>query len=512
MTRQVDARTLKAWLGDGGEIALLDAREAGQMGEGHLFYSIPLPYSRFEIGLPKLAPNKHVRIVLVDDGDGVAERAAQRAEALGYSNVTVLDGGAPAWAAAGFTLFKGVNVPSKTFGEMVEHARHTPRLTAQELNAKIESGENLVIVDGRPLSEHRKMTIPGSRCCPNGELAVRIGAIAPDPATTIVVNCAGRTRSIIGAQTLIDIGVPNPVYALENGTQGWYLAGFQLEHGSTKQYFETRDTSRAVQAAAHASRHGVQTIPADTAAAWLADTNRTTYVLDVRTAEEFAARTLPGAVHAPGGQLVQATDQWLGVRGGRILLIDDEGVRAPIVAAWLRQMGHDAHLLAGGIDATLAIPAPAKAALPSLPLIAPRDLAALLQAGTIRALDLRGSMEFRRGHATGATWAIRPRLAGGTGAVALFGDESIARAAALDLQALGVTEIVLVEDGFAGWRKAGLTVETSGDNPPDAECIDYLFFTHDRHEGNAAAARQYLAWELGLLEQLDEQERGSFRL
>ena len=517
MTARVEARTLKAWLGDGEEIALLDVREAGQIGEGHIFQSVPLPYSRFETGLEKLVPNPSARVVLADDGEShVAERAAQRAEALGYGKASILDGGTPAWEAAGFTLFKGVNVPSKAFGELVEHARHTPRLTATELQARVERGDNLVILDGRPPAEHHRMTIPGSRCCPNGELAVRVGAIVPDPATTIVVNCAGRTRSIIGAQTLIDLGLPNPVYALENGTQGWFLAGLKLENGSTRRYPDERDTARAARAAEHARHHGVETISALTAAAWLADPQRTTYLFDVRTEEEFTARTLSGAGHAPGGQLVQATDQWVGVRGARLLRVDDDGVRAPMVASWLRQMGHDAHVLENGIDEALSVPARAATIPPPLPSIEPRELAARLQAGTIRCLDLRGSMEYRRGHASGAVWSIRPRLeralAGWSGAVALFGDAGIAGAASHDLRALGPGDISLVAGGFPGWRKAGLAVETSSGEPPDARCIDYLFFTHDRHDGNAAAARQYLAWELGLLDQLDAQERASFRI
>jgi rhodanese-related sulfurtransferase len=514
MASQVDARTLKAWLSDGGEIALLDVREAGQIGEGHIFQSVPLPYSRFERGLGRLVPNRGVRTALVDDGSGVSGRAAQRAEALGYTAIHILEGGTPAWETAGFTLFKGVNVPSKTFGELIEHARHTPRLTAVELKTRVERGDNLVILDGRPLTEHHRMTIPGSRCCPNGELPLRIGAIVPDPATTIVVNCAGRTRSIIGAQTLIDLGVPNPVFALENGTQGWFLAGFRLENGSSNRYPDERDASRAARAAEHAKRHGVRWIDGAKATAWLASPARTTYLFDVRTQEEFSAHTLPGAAHAPGGQLVQATDQWVVVRGARLLLADDDGVRAPMVAAWLRQMGHEAHVLENGIDAELSIAARPSPSLPALALIEPRELDSRIKAGTIRCLDLRGSMEYRKGHAAGAVWAIRPRLdralGGWTGAVALFGGESVARAAALDLRELGITDITAGD--FAAWRKAGLPIETSANEPPDAECIDYLFFTHDRHEGNAAAARQYLAWELGLLGQLDAQERGSFRI
>jgi rhodanese-related sulfurtransferase len=211
MMAEIDAATLKAWLGDDREIALIDVSEHGQYGSGHPFFAVPLPYSRFELGLPALVPNEAVRLVLCDQGDGIAARAAARAMAMGYHNLHILAGGKEAWRRAGFTLFAGVNVPSKTFGELVHHERHTPRISAQVVQAMREAKGNFVIVDGRPFAEYRKMSIPGGICCPNGELALRIKDIAPDPSTTIVVNCAGRTRSIIGAQTLLDFGIPNPV-------------------------------------------------------------------------------------------------------------------------------------------------------------------------------------------------------------------------------------------------------------------------------------------------------------
>ena len=94
----------------------------------------------------------------------------------------------------------------------------------------------MVLVDGRPFAEEEERNVPGGICCPNGELALRIAELAPDPETQIIVTCAGRTRSIIGAQTLIDLGVPNRVAALENGTQGWFLAGLELERGASRRY------------------------------------------------------------------------------------------------------------------------------------------------------------------------------------------------------------------------------------------------------------------------------------
>src|SRR4030081_1591120 len=302
MAADVDAASLKAWLSDGSEIAVLDTREHGQYGMGHLFFAVPLPYSRFEIGLPLLVPNPAVRLVLCDGGDGVAARAAARAEELGYSQTHVLKGGADAWRQAGYTLYSGVNVPSKTFGELVDHERHTPRVTAQALQAMREAGENVVIVDGRPFAEFHKMNIPGGICCPNGELALRIRDIVPDPATPIVVNCAGRTRSIIGAQLLIDFGVPNPVYALENGTQGWTLAGLKLQDGARRRYSRqspARDRAGVgARARALAERRGVGYVAPGVAHGWLADKSRTTHFLDVRTHEEVVANVSAGVATA----------------------------------------------------------------------------------------------------------------------------------------------------------------------------------------------------------------------
>src|SRR5262249_35647207 len=156
------------WLSDGREIALLDVQEAGHFGRGHLFFAVPLPYSRFELGLPDLVPNRGVRMVICDGGeDRIAHLAAKRAAALGDTHVHVLAGGTAQWPRAGYSLYQGVNVPCKTFGELVEHERHTPRVTALELDAMRAQGQSVVVVDGRPFIEYRKMSIPGGICCPN---------------------------------------------------------------------------------------------------------------------------------------------------------------------------------------------------------------------------------------------------------------------------------------------------------------------------------------------------------
>ncbi|MCV2218414.1 rhodanese-like domain-containing protein [Thauera sp. Sel9] len=517
---RISPSLLKIWLHDDGEIAVLDVREHGQYGEAHLFHATPLPYSRLELEVRRLVPRLDVRVVVYDDGaegdHGVASRAAARLAALGYRRVCVLDGGTRAWQAAGHVLFAGVNLPSKTFGELAEKVYHTPRVTAAQLAAMIAGPTPVVVLDGRPVSEFRKMNIPTAVCCPNGELAYRVRSLVPDDSTPIVINCAGRTRSIIGAQTLINLGIPNPVYALENGTQGWFLADQVLEHGGSRRYPDDSG-SPALRDAAHrlAARFEVPSVSASTVQAWAADAGRTLFLCDVRTPEEFARGSLPGAQHTPGGQLMQAFDQYVGVRGARLVLFDDDGVRAPAVAGWLRQMGHDACVLEGGLSSGLSLQVPAAPVPPMLGSISVQALAARLERGDIAVVDLRPGMAYRAGHIDGARWSIRPRLeadlAGERRQVVVIADESA-------LAAWAVTECrlaqppLLLEGGMAAWRAAGLAEVATPDVPGDADCIDHLFFVHDRHDGNKEAARRYLAWETGLVGQLDEQELASFRL
>lgn len=523
MSEYIDAPALKAWLSDDKEIALLDVRESGQYSDRHLFFAVPLPYSRFELHLSALLPNPHVRLVLYDDADGVAERAAARAGAARYENVHILRGGAAAWEVAGYTLYTGVNVPGKTFGELIEHVCDTPKVTADELQAMRDAGENFVLVDGRPFAEYEKLNVPGGICCPNGELALRIAELAPDPETQIIVTCAGRTRSIIGAQTLIDLGVPNRVAALENGTQGWFLAGLELERGASRRYRQEikhadlgalRERARNL-----AQARGASFITPDQLAEWLGDVARTTYIFDVRTLEEFTADGLAGCAHAPGGQLVQATDHWVGVRHARLVLLDSEGVRAPVIASWLRQLGHEAYMLEGGIAALAGMKLPsAQAAIsPEVKRVTSDKLAALMKQDCVRLIDVRPAMTYRQSHIEQAVWSIRPNIASATAdntrAVVLVADDpGIAALAAHDLGEAGIEVAGLLDGGPDDWKAAGLTMVATPGEPPDCRCIDFSFFTHERNQGNAEAARNYLAWEVGLVDQLDEQERGAFAI
>ena len=512
--REVAPEDLKSWLTDGMELALLDVREHGQFGEGHMFLATPAPYSQLEFRVQALVPRPGTRVVVVDDnGAYLARLACKRLAAIGYVAVFRLKGGLVAWKQAGYKVFSGVNVPSKAFGELVEHRYNVPKISACELADLQTQGSDVVVLDGRPVPEYQKMSIPAAVCCPNGELALRATDIVKSPDTLVVVNCAGRTRSIVGAQTLIDSGIPNPVRALENGTQGWFLEDLRLDHGASRLY--PGDTSQAGvrgkqgPAQDFAKANALPTINYSQFQAWHADADRSTYLCDIRTDEEFAASTLALAIHAPGGQLIQATDHYIGTRNARVVVFDTENVRAVYVAVWLKRMGLDvavltdasAHLHEDDQDAD-------KPSADGVTEIGPGQLAECL-AARVPVLDLRPGMDYRRLHITGSQWSIRPMLhtlgLQGHGTVALVvSDPRVARLASIDLRECGVDHIlVFVWDGS---KLQGLACESTPSNPPDAQCIDYLFFVHDRHDGNKEAARRYLSWELGLLEQLDKSD------
>ena len=332
----------------GSEIALIDVREEHEFAQGHPLFAAQIPLRRIDEEARWRIPRLDTPIVVYDNGEGLARKAAVRLEALGYTDVRELEGGLSGWHEAGYELFEDVNSYSKAFGELVEHRRHTPSLPAEEVQALIREKADIKILDARRYDEYNTMSIPTGTSVPGAELALRARTIAPDPDTTIIVNCAGRTRSIIGAQSLVNAGVPNKVYALRNGTIGWTLAGQELETGQTRAAPEV-DAAAAQEARAHARdvayRAGVKQIGWEELEALKADTARTLYLYDVRQPREYESGHLPGFRNAQGGQLVQETDHNAPVRGARIVVTDPTGVRADMTASWLAQLGWEVYVL-----------------------------------------------------------------------------------------------------------------------------------------------------------------------
>jgi rhodanese-related sulfurtransferase len=506
----------------GGEIAFLDVREAGQFADGHPLFATPCPYSRLELTVGALVPRLDVPVLLVDDGDGVAERAAVSLRRMGYSDVTAIRDGVRGWAAAGFTLFKGVNVPSKTLGELAEHRFQPRRIDAQTLMAWREKGLAVQLFDCRPPEECQKMRIPGSVCLPNGELAHRFEA-AVAPKGPVVLTCAGRTRSIIGTVGLTLAGISGDVFALENGTQGWALAGQRLERGAAPQRFPdlTEAAHRASKDRAYAllEAEGIPVITAQTTLDLRAEAVRTTYLFDLRAPEEIMADPLPAFTPALSGQLVQATDQWVGVRHARLILADDPGLRAAIAAYWLRALGFEVFVLP--VDTSVRQiplrPSPARRPDHRVGQVDPAFALQEIQQGRGHLVDLRASPDFRAAHIPEAIWAVRPRLPalckGWSAPVFLIAQTEADVALALgDLREAGHESAFAVTGGLPALIKAGAAPVASADPPNCDEFIDFIWFAHGRHDGDLTASRLYLDWEQGLIAQLDPEERAAFRL
>lgn len=508
------------------ETALLDVREEDPFAQEHPLWAANLPLSRIEIEAWRRIPRRDTLIVLYGAHGGIdlAPLAARTLVALGYTNVHLLEGGLEGWRAAGGELFRDVNVPSKSFGELVEHERHTPSLSAPEVKALVDGKANVVVLDARRFDEYQTMSIPSATSVPGAELVLRVRELAPDPSTQVIVNCAGRTRSIIGTQSLVNAGIPNPVAALRNGTIGWKLAGQVLDHGADRQAPAAVSDTHLAQAQADARRvadtAGVRRIALD-ALHTLEAPGRTVYRFDVRTPEEYAAGHLPGFASAPGGQLVQETDHQVPVRGARIVLADDDGVRASMSASWLAQMGWEVYVpdtvpVASAFTETTAPPPAHPAVAAVVGEISPTELAALLkqQIGTA-VIDVTTSANYVKRHIPGAWYAIRAQLAQAIGSaipsaqryVLTCGSSLLARYAAADLRQLldarghHDVEVRVLAGGNAAWFAAGLEAE-SGETRLATPRTDRYRRPYEGTEAPAEAMQAYLDWEYGLVAQL----------
>ena len=501
------------------EIAILDVREEDPFAQAHPLFAANMPLGRIEADAWTRIPRLDTFIVAYDNGEGITLPAARTLKRMGYTHVHLLVGGLQGWKDAGGEVFRDVNVPSKSFGELVESKRHTPSLSAQEVKALLDANADVVVMDARRFDEYQTMSIPSGISVPGAELVLRARALAPNAATRIIVNCAGRTRSIIGTQSLINSGIPNPVSALRNGTIGWTLAGQELVKGADRRFPVVDDATRqqaAASAMSVAYRAGVKRVRMDELQTWLNDPTRTTYFFDVRTPEEYALGHVAGARSAPGGQLVQETDHQAAVRGARLVLCDDDGVRANMSASWLAQMGWEVYVLQGlSADQFNTVGTPS-ARLPEplgpLPTVQVAQVKAWLadrNSHTV-VLDFSTSAQFIQGHIHNAWWVLRSQLSEsvkqaykGSRYVLTCYNGSASRYAVSEVQALAKAgvEVVWLEGGNTAWAAAGHSLQ-SGDRQMAVARVDRYRRPYEGTNNPVEAMQGYLDWEFGLVEQL----------
>lgn len=486
MPAPIIPETLRHLLERGSTLALLDVREHGEYNAAHIPGASSLPRRLIEFRLSRLVPCPGVQIVVCDDDGRRARLAARTIERMGHSRVAVLEGGLNRWASQGLPTEWGMNVPSKDFGERIEVQHHVPTIEATELHRRMKHGERIIILDTRTPEEYARACIPGGRSIPGGEVAFRIGEIArSEPDTTVVINCAGRTRSIIGTRILQRMGLRNAV-GLKNGTSGWVLAGLPLERGARR--FELPEPSAEGLAAATAfaariaAEDGVRHLSVEDLQGLMAGSaTECTYLVDVRTEQEFATGHIPGFWWFPGGQAVQRADDLAAVRIAAIVFCCDGTVRSTITASWYRQMGFpNVYAVKGGAGAWTAAgltlergpaaqsPFGIEESARRTRTLSPAQLHSALSARKPAIVFVDTSREFAEGHIPGARWASRSWLEFHIEAVAPHKGEPVvvtdgegrsALLAAATLQDLGYGDVAALAGGMAAWRQANLPVE-----------------------------------------------------
>ena len=423
MPAQISPSDLNALLSGSGQFALIDVREPGEYNSSHIPGASLIPRRDLESQMAAAVPHAATPVVVCDDDGRRAKLAASALERLGYPNVSHLDGGINQWVTERLPTEWGVNVPSKDFGERVEVENGVPEISAVDLRERMARGDKLVVLDTRTPEEYNRFCIPGGRSVPGAELPLRIADIVRESGgdTTVIVNCAGRTRSIIGTRTLQRMGMAN-VFGLENGTSGWVLAGYELETGADR--FELPAPSEEGRAAAEdyarrvAQEDGVAFLDVDGLRALMArrDTE-TVYLIDVRTQEEHEAGHVPGFRWFPGGQAVQRSDEAATVHNAPVVFACDGIARAAVTASWFRQMGFgEVYALEGGANAWTDAGGSLETGLaPStiLGLDAARAQVRRVSAAELDAaaphavLFVDTSAEFAQGHVPGSRWAPR---------------------------------------------------------------------------------------------------------
>jgi rhodanese-related sulfurtransferase len=519
MSTLISCQEVAELMSSAGLYAIFDVRERGEYNKCQIPSTTSLPRSQIEFRINQLVRNPAVPIVVYDDGDTRASLAAKTLAQLGYAQVSILDGGLTAWRKDGRATVSGVNVPSKAFGERVHRERSIPDILPEELKALQARSANLIILDVRTPEEYGRFCIPDGINVPGGDLILWADELKRKPDTTVVVNCAGRTRSIIGTAALRRLGLTN-VRALKNGTMGWVLAGMELEKNpaltapSSPLHSDAQAKSLARQLASEENIPWISPREISSALARIHD--GVTYLIDVRSEREYESGHVPGSLSVPGGQAVQRADDFVAVRNAQIIFISNESARAVMTAYWYRQMGFpNVSVLEGGLRAwSKNGENVAKGAMHNEPLgfDASKRAARYVDAQTLHRqndssvliIDVGTSIEFESAHVRGAKWISRGWIDiklreffpdQNRPIVLSCPDGRQSTLAAHSLTELDYTNVSVLDGGVCGWSAAGLPMETGLDTCL-VEPNDVVLSPSVR--GNKEDMQRYLEWELKL--------------
>jgi rhodanese-related sulfurtransferase len=516
----ITCRDLSALMSSQTLYAVFDVRERGEFNNGQIPNATSLPRNQIEFRIAELVPNRKIPLLVYDEGGERAGLAARTLSQLGYANVAVLDGGLAGWKREDRQVVSGVNVPSKAFGEKVQHEQEVPDISPEELKRLLDADTELVIFDVRTPEEYGRFCIPGGLNVPGGDLVLWAEALKQKSRTKVIVNCAGRTRSIIGTAALKRLGLTN-VLELRNGTMGWVLAGYQLEKNPNRYGPIAPEESRA-KALDHALRIAEEEKIAWISAETLADSSTkidvgVSYIIDVRSETEYESGHIAGSTNVPGGQAVQRTDDFIAVKNAKIIFVSDRSARAIMAAYWYGRMGfRDVSVLRDGIQAWRESrrelvsgtdpdsPLGYETAKNAAKFRRPAEIRSGTQDASATILDVGSSLDYKTAHLPGAQWISRGWLESilpnhlpdkNSSLLVTCPDGRQSVFAAHALAALGYANVCVLEGGVGAWHAAGFETETGltscWSEPNDVVVSPSI-------TGDQEAMQRYLDWEVNL--------------
>ncbi len=535
MTRALTVRDLLAFLDGPASFALIDVREKGEYNLGQIESASPVPLGDLEWRIGELVPNYKAPIVLYCSDGRRSEIAADTLVKLGYQDVTYLGGGLVAWQSAGQPTHYGWGVRGKDYGEKVAVTEKIPQITPEEMVARQEKGERFVVLDSRTPSEYEQGHLPGACSVPGGQLPFEAMDLIGDKDPTVVVNCAGRTRSLLGAHLLRRMGIPK-VAALQNGTLAWQEAGYALERGPDPRpshppsLLARERAEKFAQCVASEDRIS-SLLPAELLA--LQQSGALHYLIDVRLPREYATGHIPGAMLCPAGQLQFFSEELIGIRTAPIIMGCDGRVRGILSASLYHRMGlPNVSFLEGGVTAWTQAGLPLDIGVPQRPigrptrrvpglaeaqaqvtLLAPFALKyRLYRADAPLILDVRGSGDYALGHLPGARWLSRSYLELRISKLAPNKERPLVTVcddgvrsvlAAARLQDLGYRKVEVLAGGLPAWAAAAYPLEEGlADAPVSLEVARWdLVDPFQRRNALAFTSeevKQLMAWETAL--------------
>jgi rhodanese-related sulfurtransferase len=497
---------------------LLDVRDMSESERGRIPGAAILPRRRIEFRIGTLVRDRATPLVVSDGGEEVAPdlrdpRAALAAAtftALGYRDVAVLDGGLAAWRQAGLPVVSGTQVSSKAFGRRIGDLERVPTIAVDTLRRWQREGRRVALCDVRSAAEHTEGCVPGAVSVPGFEVVLHALDMAAE--SDVIVMCSsGRTRSLIVARTLIDLGL-GEVVVLDGGVLAWRLAGLELESGSRRRRVMPSKPARQfaeLGSARLAKHHGVDRIEAAELATLLFSTDGNFTVFDLRNLGRHVVAHVPRSLSVSSDQLIVRHEELIVARDAPVVLVDDDTVRALLTGVWLRRLGQQRVLeLAGGLAAWTRSGRPA-ATVDEMPLgwreanaaapgLGVDDVSHWLAAySPARVLHVDTGASYRSGHLPGATWLPRGWLETRIGSVASSLEQALlltckdgaqAAFAAATLRRLGHVHVAWLQGGTRTWAGAGRALESSPLSPQDDELLPPV-------PRDAQAMRDYLEWE-----------------